>query len=59
MLTNGRIETLIEEAYNERMHLLTFLQLRKPGWFMRVCILGAQGVFFNACKHPPCDEPSR
>ena len=29
------------------MHLLTFLQLAKPGWFMKVMILGAQGVFFN------------
>ncbi|RPB29143.1 alternative oxidase [Terfezia boudieri ATCC MYA-4762] len=44
---NGWIETLLEEAYNERMHLLTFLKLRNPGWFMRFMILGAQGVFFN------------
>ena len=44
---NGWIETLLEEAYNERMHLLTFLKLRQPGWFMRLMILGAQGVFFN------------
>ena len=44
---NGWIETLLEEAYNERMHLLTFLKLRQPGWFMRFMILGAQGVFFN------------
>ena len=42
-----RIETLLEEAYNERMHLLTFLKLAEPGWFMRLMILGAQGVFFN------------
>ncbi|KAK9350516.1 alternative oxidase-domain-containing protein [Lipomyces doorenjongii] len=41
------IETLLEEAYNERMHLLTFLKLHKPGWFMRLMILGGQGVFFN------------
>ena len=45
---NGWIETLLEESYNERMHLLTFLQLTKPGWFMRVMVLGAQGVFFNS-----------
>lgn len=44
---NGWIETLLEEAYNERMHLLTFLKLAEPGWFMKVMILGAQGVFFN------------
>ena len=42
-----RIETLLEEAYNERMHLLTFLKLAEPGWFMKFMILGAQGVFFN------------
>ncbi|OJJ48005.1 hypothetical protein ASPZODRAFT_64231 [Penicilliopsis zonata CBS 506.65] len=45
---NGWIETLLEEAYNERMHLLTFLKLAEPGWFMRLSVLGAQGVFFNA-----------
>ncbi|PGG97716.1 alternative oxidase, mitochondrial [Polytolypa hystricis UAMH7299] len=43
----GWIETLLEEAYNERMHLLTFLKIREPGWFMRLMVLGAQGVFFN------------
>lgn len=42
-----RIETLLEEAYNERMHLLTFLKMAEPGLFMRTMILGAQGVFFN------------
>ncbi|KAK4999021.1 inducible alternative oxidase 2 [Elasticomyces elasticus] len=45
---NGWIETLLEESYNERMHLLTFLKMREPGWFMRVMVLCAQGVFFNA-----------
>ena len=45
---NGWIETLLEESYNERMHLLTFLKMSEPGWFMRVMVLGAQGVFFNA-----------
>jgi hypothetical protein len=44
---NHRIETLLEEAYNERMHLLTFLKLAEPGWFMRLMVLGTQGVFFN------------
>ncbi|TAQ90525.1 hypothetical protein B7494_g1169 [Chlorociboria aeruginascens] len=44
---NGWIETLLEEAYNERMHLLTFLKMYEPGWFMKFMILGAQGVFFN------------
>jgi len=45
---NGWIETLLEESYNERMHLLIFLKMAEPGWFMRVLVLGAQGTFFNA-----------
>ncbi|QIW95435.1 hypothetical protein AMS68_000953 [Peltaster fructicola] len=45
---NGWIETLLEESYNERMHLLTFLKMGEPGPFMRLMVLGAQGVFFNA-----------
>lgn len=48
VLTLHRIETLLEESYNERMHLLTFMKMYEPGWFMKVCVLGAQGVFFNA-----------
>jgi ubiquinol oxidase len=45
---NGWIETLLEESYNERMHLLTFLKMSEPGLFMRTMVLGAQGVWFNA-----------
>ncbi|EMC96090.1 hypothetical protein BAUCODRAFT_148923 [Baudoinia panamericana UAMH 10762] len=44
---NGWIETLLEESYNERMHLLTFMKMAEPGWFLRLMVLGAQGVFFN------------
>ncbi|KPI39348.1 Alternative oxidase, mitochondrial [Cyphellophora attinorum] len=44
---NGWIETLLEDAYNERMHLLTFLKMAEPGRFMKLMILGAQGVFSN------------
>ncbi|KAJ5338143.1 hypothetical protein N7452_004871 [Penicillium brevicompactum] len=44
---NGWIETLLEEAYNERMHLLTFLKLAEPGPSMRFMVLGAQWVFFS------------
>lgn len=40
---NGWIETLLEESYNERMHLLVFLKMVKPGIFMRLFVLGAQG----------------
>lgn len=45
---NGWIHTLLEEAENERMHLLTFLHLKKPGPLMRAAVLVTQGVFFNS-----------
>jgi ubiquinol oxidase len=50
MRCDGRIrmETLLEESYNERMHLMTFLKMGQPGWFMQVMVILAQGVFFNA-----------
>ncbi|KAI2473618.1 alternative oxidase [Annulohypoxylon bovei var. microspora] len=44
---NGWIETLLEESYNERMHLLTFMKMCEPGWFMKILLIGAQGVYFN------------
>nr|AXB99490.1 mitochondrial alternative oxidase [Caulerpa cylindracea] len=44
---HGWIHTLLEEAENERMHLLTFLQVRKPGFMFRSAVIVAQGVFFN------------
>ncbi|KAL6778807.1 AOX1 [Auxenochlorella protothecoides x Auxenochlorella symbiontica] len=43
----GWIHTLLEEAENERMHLLTFLQFREPGPLMRGTVLLGQGVFLN------------
>lgn len=50
----GWIHTLLEEAENERMHLMTFMTLKKPSRFFRAMVLGAQGVFYNAfCKHSP------
>ncbi|KZT73769.1 alternative oxidase [Daedalea quercina L-15889] len=44
---SGWIHTLLEEAENERMHLMTFLALRKPGLIFRAMLIGAQGVFYN------------
>lgn len=41
------IETLLDEAYNERMHLLTFMKLGNPSWFTRLIIYIGQGVFCN------------
>ncbi|KAJ3041136.1 hypothetical protein HDV00_009850 [Rhizophlyctis rosea] len=45
---NGWIHTLLEEAENERMHLLTFMKMKQPGPIFRATVLMAQGVFFNA-----------
>lgn len=39
----GWINTLLEDAENERMHLMSFLTLAKPGVFYRLLILAAQG----------------
>ncbi|KAH9504788.1 hypothetical protein Btru_061961 [Bulinus truncatus] len=41
----GWIHTLLEEAENERMHLMTALQLKQPSLLFRVCVIGTQGVF--------------
>ncbi|MDG1436553.1 MAG: alternative oxidase [Rickettsiaceae bacterium] len=45
---NGWIKVLLDEAENERMHLMTFIEIAKPNWFERLLILIAQGIFFNA-----------
>jgi hypothetical protein len=39
---NGWIHTLLEEAENERMHLLTFMQMRQPGPIFRGFVLLTQ-----------------
>ena len=43
----GWIKTLLDEAENERAHLMTFLHVAKPNWGERMLIVIAQGVFFN------------
>ena len=42
----GWIRTLLEEAENERMHLMTFIEIAKPSFFERMVILFVQWVFF-------------
>jgi ubiquinol oxidase len=42
------IHTLLEEAENERMHLLTFVQIAQPSFLERMLILLAQGIFFTS-----------
>lgn len=44
----GWIKTLLDEAENERMHLMTFIAVSRPNAFERLLVLVAQGVFFNA-----------
>ena len=43
----GWIRTLLDEAENERAHLMTFIQVAQPNWFERALIILAQGIFFN------------
>jgi len=43
----GWIRTLLDEAENERMHLMTFIQIARPSTAERLLILLAQGVFYN------------
>ena len=42
---HGWIHTLLEEAENERMHLMTFLQLRNPGPIFRFVVVVSQYIF--------------
>lgn len=44
----GWIRTLMEEAENERMHLMTFIEVAKPTMFERLVVLGVQWVFYVA-----------
>ena len=42
----GWIKTLMDEAENERMHLMTFIEVSQPTWFERAVIIGVQWVFY-------------
>ncbi|KAL1197541.1 Ubiquinol oxidase 1a [Cardamine amara subsp. amara] len=46
--SGGWIKALLEEAENERMHLMTFMEVAKPKWYERALVITVQGVFFNA-----------
>ena len=43
---DGWIRTLLEEAENERMHLMTFIEITKPTAFERLIVLFAQWIFY-------------
>ncbi|KAJ0989883.1 hypothetical protein J5N97_008239 [Dioscorea zingiberensis] len=45
--SGGWIRALLEEAENERMHLMTFMEVSQPKWYERALVIAVQGVFFN------------
>ena len=42
----GWIRTLMEEAENERMHLMTFIEIAQPTVFERLVVMLAQWIFY-------------
>ncbi|MEK9968902.1 MAG: alternative oxidase [Ferrovibrio sp.] len=43
----GWIHTLLDEAENERMHLMVFVTIARPNALERLLVLLVQGAFFN------------
>ncbi len=43
----GWIRILLDEAENERMHLMTFIHIAQPNGIERFLIIITQGVFYN------------
>ena len=43
----GWIKELIDEADNERMHLMTFIHIAEPSRMERLIIMVAQAIFYN------------
>lgn len=48
MEDDENIRVLLAEAENERMHLMTWMEIAKPLLIERLIVMGLQGVFFNA-----------
>ena len=44
----GWIRELLDEAENERMHLMTFVEIAQPNLLERLIIMATQAVFYNA-----------
>jgi ubiquinol oxidase len=44
---SGWIHTLLDEAENERQHLMTFIHIAKPSRFERFVVFVVQVVFYN------------
>ncbi|WP_288129661.1 alternative oxidase [Microbulbifer sp.] len=45
---DGWIFTLLDEAENERMHLMTFMEIIHPTWYERLIVVIVQAIFYNA-----------
>jgi ubiquinol oxidase len=45
---HGWVRELLDEAENERMHLMTFVEISHPTLFERMLIMIAQAIFFGA-----------
>ncbi len=43
----GWIRELLDEAENERMHLMTFIKIAEPSRFERILIMIGQALFYN------------
>jgi len=43
----GWIRELLDEAENERMHLMTFVHISQPTLFERFLVMAVQAVFYN------------
>ena len=43
----GWVKELLDEAENERMHLMTFIKVAQPTLFERGLIMVAQAIFYN------------
>ncbi|KAK3156737.1 hypothetical protein QOZ80_2AG0111180 [Eleusine coracana subsp. coracana] len=46
--SGGWVRALLEEAENERMHLMTFMEVARPRWHERALVVAVQGVFLHA-----------
>ncbi|AIL13552.1 oxidase [Candidatus Paracaedimonas acanthamoebae] len=44
---HGWIKELLDEAENERMHLMTFIHIAQPSTLERLLIIAAQGIFYT------------
>jgi ubiquinol oxidase len=43
----GWIRVLLDEAENERMHLMTFIEIARPSRLERLLVILVQGAFYN------------